>query len=114
MDAAITIAKAQADQGMKTANGLIVAGVPGSAVLPALSKGASYGAPATTDSQVLKPAVNGTQLTYEGSADVAEGTSYTVTVPVTGEIKSLAALTLSTAPKSSPCSTSSPASGIST
>ena len=85
-DAAITIAKAQADQGMKTANGLIVAGVPGSAVLPALPKGASYGAPATTDSQVLKPAVNGTQLTYEGSADVAEGTSYTVTVPVTGAV----------------------------
>lgn len=55
--------------------------------LPELPTDASYQNPTAAQPQAFAElSVSGTQLHYTGSDSVAEGSSYTVTVPVTGAV----------------------------
>lgn len=73
--------------GEKNAQGAIGAGRRDTVALPELPTGASYQNPTAAQPQAFAElSVSGTQLHYTGSDSVAEGSSYTVTVPVTGAV----------------------------
>lgn len=80
----ITIAKADATDAMKKAEGTMIKNHESSLTLPTLPDGASYGTPTGNGTYVTDLRVNDGKLAYKGTSNVVNGGKYEVQVPVTG------------------------------
>ena len=80
----ITIAKADATDAMKKAEGTLTKNHPDSLALPKLPDGASYGIPTAEGTYVTDLAVKDGKLSYKGTGNVKNDGKYEVRVPVTG------------------------------
>ena len=81
----ITIAKADATDAMKKAEGTLTKNHPDSLALPKLPDGASYGIPTTNDGNfIVDLKVENGKLSYKGTGNVKNDGKYEVRVPVTG------------------------------
>lgn len=78
-----TITKADFN-GLKEAEGFVLANYASKVDLPAIPAGSSYGEPHYTGSDLSDLRISGNTLFYTGGSSVREGKTYTVDVPVNG------------------------------